>query len=420
MRAPSILVVDDEPVMRVSVVDALKTSGYDVSAAATGTDGLERLMNHPTDILITDLDLPGMNGLELLQASQHRSPRTEAIMMTAHGSVDAAVGAMKLGAYAYITKPFHMDELVLMVDRLSKVLALQAENLQLREKVEGIASVEGILGKSHTMRDVFDMVKLVSATDSTVLIAGESGTGKELVANAIHHQSPRRDHAFIKVSCAALPEPLLETELFGHEQGAVTGSLRQRRGRLECAHEGTLLLEEIGEMSPIVQFKLLRVLQERQFKRVGGPDTLEVDVRVVCTTQKDLKEEVAQGRFREDLYDRLNVVQVVLPPLRERREDVMLIADHVLHSRSARAEQPLNGFSEESRSVLLRYSFPGNVRELENMVERAVALGRPKEAVQVWDLCGFPTCPYLGGSPQEACGFCSEGFGGSIGGRTQQ
>src|SRR5206468_2952362 len=233
--------------------------------------------------------------------------------------------------------------------------------LLLREELEGKFSFEGILGKNDRMREVLDKIKLVSATDSTVLIVGESGTGKELVANAIHHHSPRHDHALIKVSCAALPETLLEAELFGHEKGAFTGALRQRRGRFELAHKGTLFLDEIGEISPMVQVKLLRVLQERQFERVGGNDTIEADVRLVCATQKDLKKEVAQGRFREDLYYRLNVVPVMLPPLRERREDVLMIAEHVLQSRSGRSNKNLMGVSQGTPELLLRYAFPGNV-----------------------------------------------------------
>ena len=412
MRAPSILIVDDEPLMRLSMVDALKASGYEVNAAATGDEGLEVLTQKPLEILITDLRMPGMSGLDLLQVAKQRSPRTEVIVITAHGSVETAVGAIKLGAYDYITKPFQMDELLVIVDRVTKMLALREENLHLREELEGRFSFQGILGKNDQMRAVLEKVKLVAATDSTVLIAGESGTGKELIANAIHHHSPRRDHAFIKVSCAALPETLLEAELFGHEKGAFTGALRQRRGRFELAHKGTLFLDEIGEISPVVQVKLLRVLQERQFERVGGTETIEVDVRVVCATQKDLKKEVALGRFREDLFYRLNVVPVALPALRERREDIELIADQVLQVRSRRISKQVKGFSQDARALLLRYSFPGNVRELENMVERAVALGREREEIHPWDLCGFPTCPFLGGPPQETCGFCSEGLSG--------
>lgn len=410
MKPPSLLIIDDEPLMRLSMMDALKAVGYEVRSAATGQDGLALLRKEPFDLVITDLRLPGASGLELLQTWKQHAPRTEVIVITAHGSVETAVEAMKLGAYDYITKPFSMEELLLIVERVTKVLALRQENLRLREELDGKFAFQGILGKNERMREVLEKIKLVSATDSTVLIVGESGTGKELIANAIHRNSPRRDHALIKVSCAALPETLLEAELFGHEKGAFTGALRQRRGRFELAHRGTLFLDEIGEISPVVQVKLLRVLQERQFERVGGSETVEVDVRVVCATQKDLKKEVQHGRFREDLYYRLNVVPVVLPALRERREDVMVIAESMLQDRSSRMNKPLKGFSQGAREILLRYSFPGNVRELENMIERAVALGRPQEEVQAWDLCGFTSCPYLGGMLQETCGFCSEGL----------
>jgi len=413
MKAPSVLIIDDEPLMRLSMLDALKAVGYEVRAAGTGHEGQNILSKDMFDILITDLRLPGSDGLALLQTCKQRSPRTEVILITAHGSVETAVEAMKLGAYDYITKPFAMDELLLIVERVSKVLTLRHENLQLRQELEGKFSFEGILGKNERMREVLEKIKMISATDSTVLIVGESGTGKELVANAIHRNSPRRDQALIKVSCAALPETLLEAELFGHEKGAFTGALRQRRGRFELAHKGTLFLDEIGEISPLVQVKLLRVLQERQFERVGGNETVEVDVRLVCATQKDLKKEVQQGRFREDLFYRLNVVPVVLPPLRERREDVLVIGEHMLQTRSARMNKPLKGFERRAQELLLRYSFPGNVRELENMIERAVALGRPNEEAQPWDLCGFSSCPFQGGPPQEGCGFCSEGLTGS-------
>jgi transcriptional regulator with GAF, ATPase, and Fis domain len=262
------------------------------------------------------------------------------------------------------------------------------------------------------MRAVLDKIKLVAETDSTVLIVGESGTGKELVANALHQNSSRRGYPLIKVSCAALPETLLEAELFGHEKGAFTGALRQRRGRFEMANRGTLFLDEIGEISPVVQVKLLRVLQERTFERVGSNETIEADVRLVCATQKDLRKEVAQGRFREDLFYRLNVVPIVVPPLRQRQEDILVIAEHVLESCSQKLNKQLRGFSQPARELLLRYSYPGNVRELQNLVERSVALGRDRAMVQPMDLCGFQSCPYQGGALQEACGFCSEGLTG--------
>ena len=412
MKPTAVLIIDDEPLMRLSMEDALRTVGCEVRAAATGSEGLAMLEQASSDIVVTDLRLPGVDGLTLLQAARQRSPKTEVVVITAHGSVETAVGAMKAGAYDYITKPFSMDELLLIVERIGKMQALREENALLREELESKFTFEGILGKNERMREVLEKVKLVAATDSTVLISGESGTGKELVANAIHRSSPRRDQALIKVSCAALPESLLEAELFGHEKGAFTGALKQRRGRFELAHKGTLFLDEIGEISPVVQVKLLRVLQERQFERVGGNETIESDVRLVCATQKDLKKEVQQGRFREDLFYRLNVVPIQLPPLRARREDVMLIADHVLHTRAARMGKPVKGFSQSGREILLRYSFPGNVRELENMVERAVALCRQGGDVQAWDLCGFPSCPFLGGPPQDGCAFCSEGLAG--------
>jgi DNA-binding NtrC family response regulator len=412
MKPPTVLIIDDEPLMRLSMTDALKAVGYEVRAAGTGQEGLHLLTQHVYDIVVTDLRLPGSDGLELLQVCKQRSPRTEVIVITAHGSVEAAVEAMKRGAYDFITKPFSMDELLLIVDRVTKVLALREENLQLREELEGKFNFEGILGKNARMREVLETVKMVAATDSTVLIVGESGTGKELIANAIHRNSPRLDQALVKISCAALPETLLEAELFGHEKGAFTGALRQRRGRFELAHRGTLFLDEIGEISPVVQVKLLRVLQERQFERVGGNETIEVDVRLVCATQKDLKREVQQGRFRDDLYYRLNVVPITLPPLRERREDVMMIAEHMLRTRCERMNKPLKGFSQSAQDLLLRYSFPGNIRELENLIERAVALGRPSEEIQGWTLCGNPACPLLGGTPQDTCGFCSEGLSG--------
>ncbi|HSA64447.1 MAG TPA: sigma-54 dependent transcriptional regulator, partial [Nitrospira sp.] len=412
MKGLAILLVDDEPLMRLSMVDALEAVGYDVHAAASGTEGLEVLRQKSFNLVITDLRLPGADGLAILKATKDKSPETEVVMITAHGSVESAVGAMKLGAFDYITKPFQMDELLLIVERVGGVIALRRENRDLKETLESKFCFSGILGTNSQMRAVLDKIKTVASTDSTILILGESGTGKELVANAIHQNSARSHHPLIKVSCAALPETLLEAELFGHEKGAFTGALRQRRGRFELAHRGTLFLDEIGEISPVVQVKLLRVLQERKFERVGGNETIDVDVRVVCATQKDLKKEVSLGKFREDLFYRLNVVQVVIPPLRKRQEDTMVIAEHVLQTCSIKMNKKLRGFSSVSRELLLRYSFPGNVRELENMVERAVALGREGEAVQPQDLCGFQSCPFTGGVAQDTCGFCTEGLTG--------
>ncbi len=409
MPQPNVLIIDDEPLMRISIADALKAEGCQVKVATTGLEGVDLIRKEPFEIVITDLRLPGMDGLQILQACKEVLPKTGVIVITAHGSVETAVEAIKMGAYDYITKPFSMDELLLIVKRLVKVLELEDENRSLREELEGRFSFKGLLGKNEKMREVLEKIKLVAPTDSTVLIVGESGTGKELVANAIHHNSPRRDGAFIKVSCAALPETLLETELFGHERGAFTGALRQRKGRFELAHQGTIFLDEIGEISPVVQVKLLRVLQERQFERVGGNQTIEVDVRLICATQRDLKKEVQAGRFREDLYYRLSVVPIYLPPLRERKEDVMVLATHFLEGFAMRTGKRVKAFTQRSQELLLRYSFPGNVRELENTVERAVTLSHDGSEIEPWDLCGFPACLYLGGPPQPTCGFCSEG-----------
>jgi DNA-binding NtrC family response regulator len=408
MPTPHILIIDDEPLMRISVADALKAEGYQVKVAATGPEGVELIKKEQFEIIISDLRLPGLDGLQVLLTCKEVSPRTGVIVITAHGSVETAVEAMKMGAYDYITKPFSMEELLLIVKRLVKMLELEDENRSLREELEGRFSFTGILGKNDKMRELLEKVKLIAPSDSTILIVGESGTGKEVVANAIHHNSSRREGAFIKVSCAALPESLLETELFGHEKGAFTGALRQRKGRFELAHQGTLFLDEIGEISPVVQVKLLRVLQERQFERVGGSTTVEVDVRLVCATQRDLKKEVQAGRFREDLYYRLSVVPVYLPALRDRKDDVVLLAEHFLGKFGKRVGKTIGSLSAQSRAMLLQYSFPGNVRELENTIERAVTLSSHEGGIEPWDLCGFPSCPYLGGPPQPTCSFCGE------------
>ncbi len=412
MKGLAVLLVDDEPLMRLSMLDALEAVGCDVQAAATGMEGIEAIEKCAFDLVITDLRLPGADGLTVLKTAKEKAAQTEVLMITAHGSVETAVGAMKLGAFDYITKPFQMDELLLIIERIGGVIALRRENQDLKHQLEDKFCFHGILGANSQMRAVLDKIKMVAETDSTVLIVGESGTGKELVANALHQNSLRKGSPLIKVSCAALPETLLEAELFGHEKGAFTGALRQRRGRFEMANRGTLFLDEIGEISPVVQVKLLRVLQERVFERVGSNEPIEVDVRLVCATQKDLRKEVAQGRFREDLFYRLNVVPILVPPLRQRQEDIMVIAQYVLETCSLKLNKQLRRFSQPARELLLRYSYPGNVRELQNLVERAVALCRDQTTVQPNDLCGFQSCPYQGGAPQEACGFCSEGLTG--------
>ncbi len=410
MKGLKVFIVDDEPLMRLSMQDALEGLGCEVTAASTGTEGLAILDTRQFDIVITDLRLPGADGLTILKASKERNATTEVILITAHGSVDTAVGAIKLGAYDYITKPFQMDELLLIVERVGKILRLRRENLELKEVLEDRFSFSGMHGSNHRMRGLLERIKLLAATDSPVSIIGERGTGKELVAHAIHLNSPRRDQPLVKVCCADLPEDLMESELFGHEKGAIPGALRQRRGRFELAQKGTVFLDDIDALSPVLQARLVRLLREKRLLRAGGRDAIDIDVRIICAVRRDLQEAVAAGRFRQELYDHFAPVQIIVPPLRERREDVLVIAEHVLDTQSVNLGKSLNGFAQPSRELLLHYSFPGNVGELEQMVERAVALGQEGEALQPWNLCGFQTCPYLGGTPQAACGFCAEGL----------
>jgi len=386
-----IMVIDDEPLMSITVQDALVAEGYKVTAAETGEKGLTLLRENQADILITDLKLPDVDGIQILKEVKTISPETQVIMITAYGSVDSAVTAMKEGASDYLTKPFAMDELLLIIKRILRMKQLEEENIFLRKKVEERYGLEGLVGKSPQMLKIYDLIETVSQTDTTVLVYGESGTGKEMVANAIHLRSPRKGRSFIKVNCAALPETLLESELFGHEKGAFTGAFKQRKGRFEMADGGTLFLDEIGDISHVVQVKLLRVLQERQFERLGGNETLSVNVRLICATQRDLKEEIRKGALREDLYYRLNVVPINLPPLRERREDILLLADHFIDKFSKKMGKEITGLSEDAHTLLLRYPFPGNIRELENMLERAVALIKGK-VIQAEDL------------PEEVCG----------------
>ncbi len=379
------MIIDDEPLMRITVQDALINEGYQVTSAETGKKGLSLFKENPVDILITDLRLPDQDGLHILKEIRTIHPETQVIIITAYGSIDSAVTAMKEGASDYLTKPFSMDELLLVIRRLLRMKQLEEENVLLRERIEERFGLEGLVGKSPQMQKIYDLIETVSQTDATVLIQGESGTGKEMVANAIHFKSLRKNGPFVKVNCSALPETLLESELFGHEKGAFTGAIKQRKGRFEMADGGTLFLDEIGELSPGVQVKLLRVLQERKFERVGGNETLSVNVRLICATQKDLKEEIQRGDFREDLYYRLNVVPIQLPPLRERREDILLLADHFLEKFSRKMGKEITGLSQEAKTLLLKYPFPGNIRELENMLERAIALLKGK-VIQAGDL----------------------------------
>lgn len=409
MKGLKILIIDDEPLMRLSMVDALGGIGCEVAAASTGTEGIRIIEKRQFDVVITDLRLPGADGLAVLKACKERNANTEVILITAHGSVDTAMGAMKLGAYDYITKPFQMEELLAIVERVGKMFGLRGDNVESEMSREDGMTVAGMIGGSACMRALREQIKRIALGHSPVLIMGEIGTGKELVANAVHLNSPRKDHALVKVSCGASPDRL-ESELFGYEKGAFPGTARQRRGRLELANKGTLFLDEIDQVPPSLQVKLLRVLDERRFERIGGRDAIEADVRLVCTCRKDLGREVTAGRFNQQLFDRLNEAPIIVPALRERPDDILPITDSLMQSCSTKLYRNPKGFSQAARDVLVRYSFPGNVRELEQLVERAVARGQEGESLQPWDLCGSQLCPYLGGAPQENCGFCREGL----------
>jgi two-component system response regulator AtoC len=376
MKRVRILVVDDEPIVRESLHDWLTDTGYEVFTAENGPKALEIIEEERPGIVIADLVMPGMDGIELMKRAKEIDPSIEVIIITAYASISTAIAAMKEGAYDYIEKPFCPERAELLIEKLAEHQKLVEENLSLRLRLEDHYRFENIIAKSSKMQRVIEVIKIVAKSNATVLITGESGTGKELVARAIHSQSHRRGKPFVAVSCAALPESLLESELFGHEKGSFTGAYAQKKGRFEFASGGTLFLDEVGEMSANIQVHLLRVLEEKEFTRVGGNQPIKVDVRVVSATNKDLKKAVASGEFREDLYYRLNVVTIELPPLRERKEDIPLLAQHFLNDFALENQKRITGFSPEATESLLAYDWPGNVRELENAIERAVILAK--------------------------------------------
>jgi len=347
-----------------------------VVLAEDGQAGLDRLREGEIHILLADLQMPKLSGQELLKAAKTIAPDVEVIVITGHGTVEDAVEAMKDGAYDFITKPFKRVQLERTIRRAAEKQALALQNRRLQARLDELQGAGSIVGTSPVMLRTLELVRQVAPSTATVLIQGESGTGKELIADAIHHGSPRREQAFVKVNCAALPEHLLESELFGHERGAFTGAVARKEGRFELAHGGTLFMDEIGDISVAMQAKLLRVLQSGEFERVGGTRTLKVDVRLVAATNTDLAGLVREKRFREDLYYRLNVITIQLPTLRERREDIPLLAHHFLRQYAAKNAKPLGGFTEEAMDLLQTYNWPGNVRELENAIERAVVLTR--------------------------------------------
>jgi two-component system response regulator FlrC len=373
----SILVVDDEPAMRLLLTSVLRDEGHDVTAAADGEEAVQLLANRRYHVIITDLKMPGMSGIELLERVKEEDPETAVILLTAFGTVEGAVEAMRKGAAHYLLKPLaNPDELRLAVRRVLEERRVADEATTLRQATEAVFPFGEIIAGDGKMQAALGLARSVAPADSTVLITGETGTGKELVARAIHHWSGRAARAFVAVNCAALAETLLESELFGHEKGAFTGAVAQRRGRFELAHEGTLFLDEVGEMSPALQVKLLRVLEEGTFERVGGTRTVTVDVRVIGATHRDLTQLVAAGAFREDLFYRLSVFPIQLPPLRERPSDILPLAEHILRRVTHRLGKRVGGFTEEAVALLQGYEWPGNVRELQNVIERATILCR--------------------------------------------
>ncbi|TNE92108.1 MAG: sigma-54-dependent Fis family transcriptional regulator [Deltaproteobacteria bacterium] len=370
-----ILVIDDDSSNQVTLERLLSREGYEVRKAGSGREGLELFRQQPVDLVLTDFKMPGMSGIDVLRAVRTLDPDVEVLVMTAYGTVETAVEAMKEGAYDFVAKPLKRLELVTTVKKALEKRALTIENRHLREQLGEVGEGQ-IIGRSSAMRELLDECEQVAPSDATVLITGESGTGKGRLARAIHRMSRRKDGPLVTVNCAALPEALLESELFGYEKGAFTGAAGKKEGRFDLAAGGTLFLDEITEVSPVVQVKLLRVLQDGEYERVGGTRTLHADVRVVAASNRDIEQAVAEGRLREDLYYRLNVIHLAVPPLRERNDDVPLLAHHFLARFTAKNNKDLAGFEPEALEALSAWSWPGNVRELENAVERAVVLCR--------------------------------------------
>jgi two-component system NtrC family response regulator len=383
----TVLIVDDEKNYPLVLSAVLGEEGFETLTANSGPAALEILENSDVDLVLTDMKMPGMDGIELLERIKARDPDLPVIMMTAHGTVERAVEAMQKGAYHYLTKPFDNTRLVLYAHKASGVFRVVKENRRLREAFDRQYGLGNLVGKSRAMQEVFDLVRKVAPTTATTLIEGESGTGKELVARSIHVGSPRRELPFVAVNCSALAESLLESELFGHEKGAFTGAVTMRKGRFEMADGGTLFLDEIGELPASLQVKLLRVLQERTFERVGGMKPIQVNIRLIAATNRNLKADAQRGRFREDLYYRLNVVRISLPPLRQRTEDIPALVRHFMAKFAGQRQSavPVSRLAPEVERLFHQYRWPGNVRELENVIERAMILC-PGDTIRVADL----------------------------------
>ncbi|MDY6792133.1 MAG: sigma-54 dependent transcriptional regulator [Thermodesulfobacteriota bacterium] len=372
----TVLVVDDEKNYPLILGAVLEEEGFEVLTASSGREALEIQQTSDVDLILTDMKMPSMDGIELLEKIKAIDPDLPVIMMTAYGSVDKAVEAMEKGAYSYILKPFDNEKLVVYVNKAISMFRVVKENRRLRDAVKSRYSFGNIIGKSKVMHDIFENIRKVAPSSATVLLEGESGTGKELVAKSIHFNSPRREKPFVAVNCSALAESLLESELFGHEKGAFTGAVAMKKGRFEMADGGSLFLDEIGELSPGLQIKLLRVLQEKVFERVGGVKPVSVNIRIIAATNKDLKNEMIKQQFREDLYYRLNVVHLVLPPLQQRKEDINLLAEHFIakYAHEHKTGIPVEGIEKEVQRLFYDYAWPGNVRELENVIERAMVM----------------------------------------------
>lgn len=372
--AERLLVVDDEPSMREFLEIMLSQEGYQVRTASTGEEGIKAYRAEEPDLVLTDVKMPGMSGLDLIREIHSLDPAAPIIAITAYASADDAIRAVREGAYDYLSKPFQIEDLRIIIRNALEARRLRRENLELRRSIEGRYRFGDIIGKSHEMVEIFDLISRVAPSKAGVLIMGESGTGKELIAKAVHYNSPRADKPFVTINCTAIPENLLESEMFGHQKGSFTGAIATKAGLVEAAHTGSLFLDEVGEIPQSIQVKLLRFLQEREFRRVGGTDDKKIDVRVIAATNKNLEEEMEAGNFREDLYYRLNVIRVRLPPLREREEDIPVLIDHFLKKFSKEQGKKIEKVSSLALRVLCNYSYPGNVRELENIIERCVTL----------------------------------------------
>ncbi len=376
MLNATLLIIDDEPAQLLALAGFLKKRGYKVEKAESGLAGIEILKKQPIDLIITDFKMPDLTGLEVLTRAKAINPELDVIVMTAFGSIENAMQAMRDGAVDYLTKPVDLNQLELVIQKAMERKQLVSENRQLREQLSEKFQFKQIISVSEAMEEALNLAGRAAPSKANVLITGESGTGKELIARAIHFASPRKNSPFLAVNCAALAENLLESELFGHERGAFTGASQMRKGRFELAHKGTLLIDEVGEIPPTTQVKLLRVIQEQTFERVGGSETIKVDVRLIAATNQNLEKMIEAGTFREDLYYRLNVVKINIPPLRKRKGDIPILSDYFLKKYCAENNKELDGISREAMDLLMKYDYPGNVRELENVIEQAVVLSR--------------------------------------------